>query len=84
MKIHLKMSLIEICWTSSIKLLSKSVHFVFRTKQICLTIEFVVMGLRVRFTDNKLDDPRIFCWIDCSIVFLVIRRCCLFLSSQIA
>lgn len=30
--------------------------FCFRTKQICLTIEFVVIGLLIKFTDNKLDE----------------------------
>jgi len=30
--------------------------FCFRTKQICLTVEFVVIGLLVKFTENKLDE----------------------------
>jgi len=30
--------------------------FCFRTKQICLTVEFVVIGLLVKFTENKLNE----------------------------
>jgi len=30
--------------------------FCFRTKQACLTIEFIVIGLLVKFADNKLDE----------------------------
>lgn len=30
--------------------------FCFRTKQICLTVEFVVIGLLMKFTENKLDE----------------------------
>jgi hypothetical protein len=30
--------------------------FCFRTKQICLTVEIAVIGLLIKFTDNKLDE----------------------------
>jgi hypothetical protein len=30
--------------------------FCFRTKQICLTVEFVVIGLLIKFTNDKLDE----------------------------
>lgn len=48
--------------------------FCFRTKQICLTVEIAVIGLLIKFTDNKLDES-VF------IAGLIIPFCFWFLDS---